>query len=170
MASKEQSKIRGYYDFNQPLSKTQPAKASDPSCGDMTGQKNTEHRDFNNGDHNFNYAGKVKQMGGQFHEFGKSQAGLHFNGDDKDSSINYLKDRNMKGQEIRNFSGGNRNAKIHTNNGGTTAYNGNPIREVYTPATSNKVASAEPVMQPIIKKEETIPTKDQTHFPRKLKK
>lgn len=170
MASHEQSKKRGWYDMQQPMSKTQPARSSDPSCGDMSGRKNTEYRDSNKGEHDFNYEGKVKQMGGNYMEFGKPQAGLGFNGSDKDSSIEYLKERNRKGQEVRNYSGGNYPSRVHTNNGGVTAYNSMPINEVYKSATSNKVTSAEPVIYSRITKQESQDPGNQEDITSKRKK
>lgn len=170
MTEKAQQKIRGFWDMQQPLSKTQPAEASDYSKGDLKGDKNTEHRDSNDGAHTFNYKGKVTSMGGNYMEFGKSQAGLGFNANEKDASMEYLKSRNMKGQEVRNFSSGHLESKMTTGNGGVTAYNGMPITEVYTPATSNKVPSGEPVIYPATEKQESQPASNQADMSRKLKK
>jgi hypothetical protein len=170
MANQEQSKNRGYYDFQQPMSKTQPAKASDPACGDMSGKKNTPHRDFNEGEHDFNYAAKVKGMGGNYQEFGKPQAGLNFNSAEKDASLEYLKERNRKGQEVKNYSGGNYNSRLHTMNGGVTAYNSMPINEVYTPATSHKVPPAEAITHGKIIKPESQAAANQEDISYKKKK
>lgn len=142
---------------------------SDPSCGDMSGKKNTEYRDPNQGEHDFNYAAKVTQEGSDFHDYGRRDANLHGNFAQKDASIAYLQNRNKQGQEIRHFAGGNKQSIIHTNNGGVTAYNGNPIRETYTPATSNKVPSADPVRRTILEKKTTVPSKDQGDQTDKLK-
>lgn len=161
---------RGFYSFQQPWSKTQPAKASDPSKGDMSGSKNTEHRDLQGGQHDFNYKGKVTKMGDTFHNFGKPQSGLNGNFSDKDASNEYLRDRGLKGQRVKNYSGGNPQSIMHTNNIGVTAYNSNPINEVYRPATSNRVPSADPVVRPQIEKEETANASDQSNLTKKAKK
>jgi len=100
-------------------------------------------------------------MGGNYMEFGKPQAGMNFNGSDKDSSMDYLKTRGMKGQEVRNYNGGSVESKLHTHNIGVTAYNGNPINEVYTPATSHKVPPADAIIRPQIEKKEGKPPADQ---------
>ncbi len=169
MASKEQQKNRGFYDFQQPASKTVPPKASDPSKGDMNGMKNTEHRDLQQGDHNFNYKAKVTQSTNQFHDFGNKQAGLDFNGKQKDDSLSYLKDRNQKGQEVRNFSGGNYNSRLHTYNSGVTAYNSNPIREVYKPATSQHVPPEQAIVDTVIKRDESNMPGDQTKLGQQIR-
>lgn len=170
MTEKAQQKIRGFWDMQQPLSKTQPAEASDYSKGDLKGDKNTEHRDFHDGAHTFNHKGKVSSMGDNYQNFGKPQAGLHFNSAEKDASLAYLKERNMKGQEVRNFSGGTMEAKMTTDNGGVTAYNGMPIKETYICATSNKVPSSSPVVNPQLEKKEAQAPANQTLMPRKLTK
>lgn len=145
-----------------------PGSASDPACGDMGGSKNTEHRDYNDSAHTFNYKGKVTKMGSDYMDFGKKDAQLHGNFDQKDASIAYLKDRNQQGQQIRHFAAGSMESKMYTKNGGVTAYNGNPIRETYTPATSNKPASPDAVRRRIVEKSPGLPTKDQGEMTDKL--
>lgn len=163
MASKEQQKNRGFYDMQQPLSKTQPAKPSDPSMGDHSGMKNTDER-YLGGDtsHDFNYKAKVTSGGGNFHDFGDKNAGLKFNGSQKDASLDYLKDRSMKGQEVRNFSGGNEVSRLHTMNGGVTAYNSMPVNEVYRSATSNKEPPQQAIKDSTITRPESEAPGDQT--------
>lgn len=169
MANQEQSKKRGFYDFQQPMSKTQPARASDPSRGDNSGRKNTEFRDSNDGEHNFNYKAKVTSPGGNFHDFGEKQAGLDFNGAQKDASLAYLKERGMKGQEVRNFSGGNYNSKLHTYNGGTTAHNSMPVRETYTPATSHKAPPPDAIVHNQVVKSDDQPAGNQTKLGKQIR-
>lgn len=153
----------------RPASKYLPGEASDPSKGDMSGSKNTEHRDFNGGQHGFNYKGKVTKMGSDYMEFGKKDAQLHGNFDEKDASIAYLKERNMQGQSVSHFAGGSEESRLKTNNIGLTAYNGNPVKEVYTPATSNKVPSQDAVVRRRIEKSVGEPVKDQGDNTDKLK-
>lgn len=133
---------KGFYDFQQPMSKSQPGKPG--------GHSANEHGDA----HEFNIKGKVTNQGSDYSNPGDPSSGLHGNFSEKDASIAYLKDRCIKGQEINHFSGGQRHSRLHTYNGGSTAYNGNPIGQVYEPATSNKVANAQPVVNPkVVKKE-----------------
>jgi hypothetical protein len=169
MSNQEQSKKRGFYDFQQPLSKTQPGKASDYSKGDMSGNKNTEHRDLNKGAHDFNYKAKVTNSGGNFHDFGNPQAGLKFNGAQKDASMSYLKERNMKGQEVRNFTGGNEKSRLHTHNGGVTAYNAMPVRETYTPATSHNAPPPDAIIHNQIAKSDDQPMGNQTKLGKQIR-
>lgn len=169
MASKDQQRNRGFYDMQQPLSKTQPAKASDPSEGDMSGSKNTDHRDLQKGAHDFNYKAKVTNPGGNFHDFGDKNAGLKFNGAEKDTSLSYLKERNMKGQEVRDFSGGNPISKLHTMNGGVTAYNSMPVKEVYQPATSQKVPPEQAITDSTITRQESNDPGNQTKLGKQIR-
>lgn len=168
MANQEQSKNRGFYDFQQPMKKTQPAQASDPS-GNQGAKKNTELRDMNDGAHNFNYKAKVTAPGGNFHDFGDKQAGLDFNGAQKDASLAHLKERGMKGQEVKNFSGGNLNSRLHTHNGGVTAYNSMPIKETYMPATSHKTPPPDAIIRPQIEKSEQQSAGNQTKLGKQIR-
>ena len=146
---------KGYYDFQQPLKKTQPARASDGSKGDLSGFKKTETRYLGgNNDHNFNSKAKVTNSGGNFHDFGNQKSGLMFNGAQKDASIEHLKQKALQGQRIKNDQGGNEVSRTYTYNGGVTAYNTMPIKEVYRPATSQKVPPPEAIKHTTITKAE----------------
>ena len=155
---------------NRPASKFIPAKASDPSKGDDSGMKNTEDRRLGgDASHDFNYKAKVKNMGNNYHGYGDPQAGLGFNGQDKDASLAYLKDRNEKGQRVRNFSGGNEMSRLHTYNGGVTAYNNNPIKEVYKPATSQNVPPEQAIKYSTITKTESPEPGNQTKIGKQIR-
>ena len=111
-----------YKGFVSKDSKTQPAK-----CGGYEGV-------YNGDAHDFNIKSKVTKMGGCYADLGCG-SGMGGNYADKDASISYLKERNKKGQEVKNFSATSMESKVHTG-GGLSAYNSNPIPETYKPATS----------------------------------
>jgi len=117
---------KGYYDMQQPMSKTQPAK---------TGFGDNYDGNENGKGHDFNLKGKVtKTEGSDYNDFRKD-SGLHGNFSEKDSSLEYLRNRNKEGQSVANYSATQRQSRIHTE-GGVTAYDSMPIPETYKPATS----------------------------------
>lgn len=91
--------------------------------------------------------------GSDYHDYGRSDSGLHGNFAQKDASVKYLKERGQRGQTIRNYSAGSLNSKHSTGNIGQTAYNSNPIPEVYKPATSNGEPDANAVVYNVEKKD-----------------
>lgn len=133
---------------NRDESQYQPAKLSDR---EREGQSSKE---ISNNAHDFNIKGKVTSNAEScYNDFGAG-SGAYGNYDEKDASLAYLKDRNMKGQEIHQFTATQRQSKMHTHNVGLTAYNSNPIKEVYTPATSQHVPPPDAVIRPTLKKSE----------------
>lgn len=126
---------KGFYDMHQKMSKTQPAE-----CG---GYEAT----YNGDGHDFNTKGKItKTSGSDYHDLARKDSGLHGNFAEKDAQLKYLTERGNKGIEIRHYSGTEENSKHHTGNIGPTAYNSRPIAQVYKPATSQGVASADQVV------------------------
>jgi hypothetical protein len=111
-----------------PDSKTQPASTGqgDNYSGNWNGTPSHDH----------NYKGRsINTEGSDYNDLGRKSSGLHGNFAEKDASMEYLRERNKQGQSVANFSGTERQSRIHTQGGGT-AYNGMPIPEVYKPATS----------------------------------
>lgn len=154
---------------NQPLSKSQPARASDGSKGDKSGYKKTEHREF--GDmHDFNHKGKItNNSGSDYHDLGRANSGLYGNFAEKDKQNEYLKERGMKGQEIHHFNGTNEHKKIYPGTG-VTAYNTNPNYEVFSPATGHNAVPSRAVIRPTVEREENIPLVKQDKETKRLKK
>lgn len=130
---------KGFFDMHQPMSKTQPGKASQPSEG------NTNYGDA----HEFNQHSFGTNTGGSdYHDTGRPDSGLHGNFAQKDASVEYLRNRGKEGMEIRHFSGTHEQARIKTENQGVTAYPNRPIDEVYKPATSQHTPYCSPVVRP----------------------
>lgn len=131
---------KGYYDMNQPMKKTQPAKAGDHGTG----------CNYNGDAHDFNTKGKVtSNAGSDYHDVHRKDSGLHGNFAEKDAQAAYLRDRGMKGQRVMNYSATSEESRLHTHNVGPTAYNNRPIDEVYKPATSQHVPPADAVVRPV---------------------
>lgn len=144
---------KGFYDFQQPMSKTQPAKASPPPYSGK-GEGKTKAGEFGN-EHEFNIKGKVtSNEGSTYHDVSNSDSGLTGNFKEKDASQEYLRERGMKGQEVRHFNATKMEARMHTGNSGGTVYNSNPVYETYHPATSNKQPSSDAVIRPRMVKPE----------------
>lgn len=116
---------KGYFDFQQPMSKSQPAK-----------HKQVEGNQNGDG-HDFNLKGKVTSNAESCYHDMSAGSGSYGNFAEKDASLAYLKERGKKGQEIRSYSGTTQHAKLKRHDHGGTAYDTRPIAEVYEPATSN---------------------------------
>jgi hypothetical protein len=154
---------------NQPMSKSQPGRASTPSKGDMSGMKNTEHRQFGD-EHDFNHKGKVtSNQGSDYHDIGRGNSGLYGNFAEKDKAMEYLKNRGQKGQEVRHYNAGKMEAKMYTG-AGPTAYNGNPAYETYKPATSHGAVPDEAIIRPTITRNDNPPLPVQDKETKRLKK
>lgn len=107
----------------------QPAKLSDR---EREGQSDCSYH----GDgHDFNIKGKVTAMGGSYADMSPG-SGMDGNYSDKDSSLEYLRNRNKQGQMVQAFTATERHSRM-TTGGGATAYDSMPIPEVYKPATSH---------------------------------
>lgn len=91
---------------------------------------------YNGDTHEFNIKGKITNVSGSdYHDGARGNSGLYGNFAEKDASMEYLRNRNKDGQEIRNYNATSEMAKLKTG-GGATAYDSMPIPEVYKPATS----------------------------------
>lgn len=156
---------------SQPMSKTQPWKASDPSKGDNSGYKRTDANDVNdNSAHDFATKSKSTKLGSDYHEPGRRNSGQLGNFSEKESTINYLLERNRKGIEVQHHGGGgNQQDKHYTNGFGSTAYNNAPINEVYKPATSHGVPPGKAVIRGYAEKPEAQNPKDQKNITKKVK-
>lgn len=124
---------KGYYDMQQPMSKTQPGKPGG-------------HKAQENGDgHDFNTKGKIASNEEScYHDLGPG-SGSYGNFAEKDAQLTYLKERNKQGQEVNQYSATSRESRMKTGNVGLTAYNSKPIPEVYAPATSQDEPDANAV-------------------------
>jgi hypothetical protein len=102
----------------------------------------------------FNRAGKsTNTAGSDYHDPGRATSGLHGNFAEKDANRQAMIENAQKGQRVHHWSGNQRTADLHTHNtGGLTAYNSNPIPEVFGPATSHGVPGADPVVYKTKKK------------------
>jgi len=99
--------------------------------------------------------------GSDYHDPGRSSSGLHGNFSQKDASMAYLQNRGKEGIKIRSYQGNTVHSDHTTNNMGVTAYNNQPIPEVYKPATSHDIPSPKAVRYTAIHKDPT-PRKQNT--------
>lgn len=129
---------KGFYDMQQPMKKTQPAKAGDHGTG----------CNYNGDGHDFNTKGKITNTSGSdYHDVSRKDSGLHGNFAEKDAQAAYLRERGKQGQVVKSWTGTGENNRVHTHNIGNTAYNSRPIDEVYKPATSMDVPPANAIMR-----------------------
>jgi hypothetical protein len=115
-----------------PDSKTQPSQFGFKESRTGAGAEGN----FNGDGHDHNWKGRsVNTAGSDYHDGGRPTSGLHGNFAEKDASMEYLRERNRSGQEVRHYSGTNEQSRLKTF-GGATGYDTTPIPEVYKSATS----------------------------------
>ena len=146
--------------FRPKDNKYQPAKLSDRNRDGQSDCKKC------GSEITFNAKGKTNDPGGDYMNSGNPLSGLEGNYSEKDSSVEYLRDRGKQGITVHHFSGGNLKSKASMENHGVTAYPSSPIGQVYKPGTGQNFgrikhptqavgeAPGDPIVRPKITKSE----------------